>query len=156
MVLDDSQMARELKTELVKPGLRDHVSAQATEIHIKYGPELGWDQLRQLLEDRSFVPYSCEIRFDAGPLLPGEFAHPFPRGQTPDDGYIIYIHPYYSTQLSRVPLLVLHQLALINYGDSATLDDAETFGSLALGLSKEEYYHALCELSAQIGGDELI
>ena len=52
--------------------------------------------------------------------------------------------------------LVLHQLVLINYGESATPDDAETFGSLALGLSKEDYYRALCELSSQIGGDELV
>ena len=149
-------MARELKTELAKPGLREQVSAQAAEIHIKYGPQIGWDQLRQLLEDRNLVRYPCEIRFDAEPLLPGEFAHPFPRGNNPDEGYIIYVHPYYSTHLPCVPLLVLHQLALINYGDSATLDDAETFGSLALGLSKEEYYQALCELCAQISGDELI
>lgn len=149
-------MARELKTELVKPSFRDQVSAQAAEIHLKYGPHLGWEQLGQLLEDRSLVRYPCEIRFNAEPLLPGEFAHPLPRGHNPDDGYIIYIHPCYSTQLPRVPLLVLHQLALINYGDSATLDDAEMFGSLALGLSKEEYYRALCELSAQLGGDELI
>jgi hypothetical protein len=145
-------MARELKAEIVMPGLRD----QATEIHHKYGPQIGWHELRQLLQDRNLVRYPCEIRFDAEPLLPGEFAHPLPRGHTPEDGYIIYIHPYYSTQLARVPLLVLHQLALINYGDSATLDDAEIFGSLALGLSKEEYYHALCELSSQIGGDDLI
>src|SRR5579859_1437773 len=141
-------MARELKTALVRPGLRDQVSAQAAQIHRKYGPQLGWDQLHQLLEDRTLVRYPCEIRFDAGPLLPGEFAHPIPRGHTPEDGYIIYIHPCYSTQLPQVPLLVLHQLALINYGESATLDDAEMFGSLALGLSKEEYYRALCELSA--------
>ena len=149
-------MARELKTESVKPALRDLVLAQAAEIHHKYGPQIGWDQLGQLLGDRNCIRYPCEIRFDSEPLLPGEFAHPIPRGQTPDEGYIIYIHPYYSSQLPRVPYLVLHQLALINYGDSATLDDAEVFGSLALGLSKEEYYLALCELSAQIGGDELV
>jgi hypothetical protein len=149
-------MARELKTEQVSPILRDEVSAQAAAIHVKYGPQVGWDQLQRLLDDRTLVPYPCEIRFDVGPLLPGEFAHPLPRGHKPDEGYIIYIHPFFSTRLAQVPLLVLHQLALINYGASATFDDAETFGSVALGLTKEEYYQALCELSAQIGGDELV
>jgi hypothetical protein len=44
---------------------------------------------------------------------------------------------------------------LVNYGESVTPEQAETFGSLALGVSKEDYYRALCELSGQIGGDEL-
>jgi hypothetical protein len=149
-------MARELKVETIQPGLRDQVSAQAAEIHDKYGPKIGWEQLGLLLDDRKYIRYPCEIRFDAEPLLQGEFAHPLRRGQTPEEGFIIYVHPYFSTQLPRVPYLVLHQLALINYGDSATLDDAELFGSLALGLSKEEYYRALCDLSAEIGGDDLI
>jgi|SRR5215471_2070290 len=148
-------MARELKTH--NSGvLAAQVAAKAAEIRHKYGPQLGWDQLERLLMDRDFVPYPCEIRFDAEPLLPGEFAHPMPKGTTPNDGYVIYVHPLYSTQLPLVPYLVLHQLVLINYGESATLDDAETFGSLALGLSKEEYYRALCDLSAQIGGDDLV
>jgi hypothetical protein len=149
-------MARELKTEPRHGLLSDRLAAQGAEIRHKYGPRLGWDQLEQLLGDRDFVPYPCEIRFDAEPLLPGEFAHPMPKGQKPGDGYVIYVHPVYSTQLALVPYLVLHQLVLINYGESATLDDAEIFGSLVLGLSKEEYYQALCNLSAQIGGDELV
>ena len=148
-------MARELKTDAVKQDLRHQVAAKAAEIRDKYGPNIGWDELGRLLGDRACVPYPCEIRFDSGPLLPGEFAHPVAKGQVPGDGYILYIHPLYSAQLALVPYLVLHQLVLINYGESATLDDAETFGSLALGLSKEDYYKALCQLSAQIGGDEL-
>ena len=79
-----------------------------------------------------------------------------PKGATREQGFILYIHPYYAAELARVSYLVLHQLVLINYGETATADDAETFGSLALGLSKEDYYRALCELSAQIGGDELV
>ena len=34
----------------------------------------------------------------------------------------------------------------------ASADDAETFGAGALGLSKDEYYEALCEMADQIGG----
>jgi hypothetical protein len=52
--------------------------------------------------------------------------------------------------------LVLHQLVLVNFGGTANADDAEPFGSLALGLSNEDYYHALCELSGQLGGDDLM
>lgn len=149
-------MARQFNVEHVSRSLAAELSAKASEIRHKYGPQIGWEELQRVLADREFAPFPCEIRFDAEPLLPGEFGHPVQKGASRDDGYIIYIHPFYSTQLARVPYLVLHQLVLINYGESATADDAETFGSVALGLSKEDYYHALCELSGQIGGDELV
>jgi hypothetical protein len=149
-------MARELKSKTARQWLREEVTAKGLEIHNKYGPQIGWEELARLLQDRNFVPYPCELKFDASPLLPGEFAHPMARGETPDEGYTIYIHPIYASQLSSVSYLVLHQLGLLSFGEGATLDDAEVFGSSALGMTKEDYYHTLCELSAQIGGDELV
>jgi hypothetical protein len=148
-------MAKHLKADTVRCNLAAELAAKAGEIRQKYGPEIGWNELQRLLEDRQCAPFPCEIRFDAEPLLPGEFGHAVPKGATKEQGFIIYLHPLYAKQLARVPYLVLHQLVLVNYGESATPDDAETFGSLALGLSKEEYYRALCDLSTQIGGDEL-
>ena len=149
-------MARQFNAEDVRHSFAAELAAKANQIHKKYGPEIGWDQLQQLLSDPECAPFPCEIRFDAEPLLPGEFGHPVLKGSTKEQGFIIYIHPYYASQPARVSYLVLHQLGLINSGESATADDAETFGSLALGLSKEDYYRALCELSGQIGGDDLV
>jgi len=148
-------MARQLKHE-AKPPLRDQVAATGAEIRQQYGPQIGWQELLQLLADRRYVRFPCDIQFDDGPLLPGEFAHPVPKGERPEAGYSICVHPRFAAQLSVVPYLVLHQLVLINFGPGATADDAETFGSLALGLSKDAYYQALCELAAQISGDELV
>lgn len=148
-------MARFFKTEAAHQGLRADLSARAAEIRQKYGPTIDWDVLQALLRDRQLIPFPCEIQFDAAPLLPGEFGHAEPKGPTPQDGFVIYLHPLYAKQLARVAYLVLHQLVLINY-DLATADDAEMFGAMALGLSKEVYYQALCELSGQIGGDELV
>lgn len=149
-------MARHFKTDEARQCLTANLAAKAAEVRHKYGPDIGWNELQKLLQDREFAPFPCEIRFDAEPLLPGEFGHPVPNGPNREQGFIIYLHPLYATQLPRVPYLVLHQLVLINYGDSATADDAETFGSLVLGLSKQAYYEALCELSGQIDGDELV
>ena len=149
-------MARYCKAAEIRESLSAEITAKATAIRQKYGPEIGWSQLQRLLDDRECAPFPCEIRFDADPLLPGEFAHPVPKGTSREQGYIIYVHPFFAAELGRVPYLVLHQLVLINYGDSATADDAEVFGSLALGLSKEDYFQALCELSGQIGGDDLV
>jgi hypothetical protein len=143
-------MAKQLTVEDARESLNAHLAAKGDETHARYGPNLGWNELLLLLNDRSCVRYPCEIRFDAQLLLPGEFAHPMPKGTQPEDGFTIYVHPFYSTQLSSVPHLVLYQLVLVNYGDFASADDAETFGAHALGLAKDDYYHSLCQLSDQL------
>ena len=51
---------------------------------------------------------------------------------------------------AQVPYLVLYQLVLVNYGEFASADDAETFGANALGLPKDDYYQALCEMANQL------
>ena len=94
--------------------------------------------------------YPCEIVFDAAPLQAGEFAHPVAKSGQPEDGFSMYVHPLFMTQLEQVPLLVLYQLVLVNYGAFAGPDDAETFGAAALGLSKDEYYETLCGLADQM------
>ena len=125
-------------------------AATGTEIYEKYGPRIGWDQLRQILEDRTCTRYPCEIVFDAGPLEAGEFAHPVEKGDRPEDGFSMYVHPLFMTQLEKVPLLVLYQLVVVNYGAIAAAEDAETFGAAALGLSQDEYYQILCRLADEL------
>src|SRR5437588_12990094 len=150
-------MARHDKTDAARQCLSAELASMAADIRHQYGPDIGWEQIQTLLQDRRFTPFPCEIRFDSTPLLPGEFGHAVPSGSTREQGFVIYLHPRYASQLSRVSYLVLHQLVLINYGDMVTADDAETFGSLALGLSKDAYYRALCDLAGEIGGgDELV
>jgi hypothetical protein len=148
-------MARHFKGEVRRLLLAD-LSVKAAEIRDRYGPTLDWDRLQLVLKDRDIAPFPCQIQFDAAPLLPGEFAHAVPKGPNKQDGYILYLHPQYATQPDVLPYLVLYQLVLINYGDEATPEDAETFGSIALGLSRDAYFQALCELSGQIGGDDLV
>lgn len=130
--------------------LNDCVAAIGAEIRAQYGPRIGWNQLLQILADRRCARYPCEIGFDAAPLQAGEFAHPVAKGNRPEDGFTIYVHPFFMTQLGQVPLLVLYQLVLVNYGAFASPDDAETFGAAALGLAKDEYYHTLCQLADQL------
>ena len=49
--------------------------------------------------------------------------------------------------------LVLYQLILVNYGEFASADDAETFGASAPGISRDEYYATICEMAGQIGAE---
>lgn len=146
-------MARRLHKD-VREHVSAHAAARGAEIRQKYGAHIGWDELLQLVQDRRFVRFPCEIRFDAAPLLAGEFAHTVPKGPQAADGFTIFVHPCYQNQLERVAYLVLYQLVLVNYGPAATADDAEAFGSSVLGLTKDQYYTALCQLSGQIGANE--
>ncbi|HTY88543.1 MAG TPA: hypothetical protein VMB80_13835 [Candidatus Acidoferrum sp.] len=148
-------MAIQLTAEDARQSLNAHVAARGAELRAKYGPRIGWLELQQLLTDRSQVRYPCEVVFHAGPLQPGEFAHPVARGERPEDGFVMHVHPVFLTQLSQVPALVLYQLVLVNYGEFASADDAETFGAAALGISRDEYYQTLCALAGQVGEPEL-
>ena len=144
-------MALTLTAEDAKQSLTAHVAAKGAEIQGKYGPHIGWKELQLILNDRACVRYPCEIVFDEKPLHPGEFAYAAQKGDYPEDGFTIYVHPVLLTQLPKVPHAVLYDLVLVNYGDFASADDAEAFGAAALGLDKDVYYQTLCDLADEIG-----
>jgi hypothetical protein len=143
-------MAVQPAAQDARQSLNAHVAAKGAELRLKYGPAIGWRELLRILEDREVARYPSEIVFDSGPLQPGEFAHPVAKGQTPEDGFSMHVHPVFMTQLEKVPYLVLYQLVLVNYGEFASADDAETFGAAALGLSRDDYYNALCDLAGRL------
>jgi len=144
-------MAIQLTADDAKQSLTAHVAAKGAEIFAKYGPQVGWNELQAILKDHACVRYPCELVFESAPLNPGEFAFPEPKGDKPEDGFTLFVHPIYMTQLGMVPHLALYQLVAVNYGEFASADDAETFASAALGLPREEYYRTLCELADQLG-----
>ena len=133
-----------------RESLNSHVQRRGAEIHEKHGPRIGWNELLLILADRASVRYPCDIVFDSTPLQAGELAHPVPKGERPEDGFLMHVHPFFSTQPEQVPLLVLYQLVVVNYGMFASSEDAETFGSSALGISQDDYYAALCRLADQL------
>jgi len=144
-------MATKLTADDARLSITAHAAAKGAEIRAKFGPVIGWNELLQILDDRESVRYPCEIAFDAGQLNPGEFAHPAPKGEKPEAGFTIYVHPIFKLQLAEIPYLVLYQMVLVNYGEFASCEDAETFGAAALGISRDEYYNILCELAEQTG-----
>ena len=146
----DCSMAAPPSAPDARQSLNACVAAIGAGIFEKYGPRIGWAQLLQILEDRSCVRYPCEVVFDAAPLQAGEFAHPVAKGDHPQEGFSMYVHPLFMTQLEAVPRLVLYQLVLVNYGAFAAPEDAETFGAAALGLPRDEYYTTLCALADEL------
>ena len=140
-------MPQQLNLDDARQSLTAHVAAKGRELREKYGPSIGWPQLQRILEDRAFVRYPCALVFDDSALNEGEFAHPVQKGEQPEDGFIMQVHPFFSVMPAQVSSLVLYQLVVVNYGEFASSDDAETFGAAALGLSRDEYYNTLCEMS---------
>ena len=67
----------------------------------------------------------------------------------------MYVHPFFMTQLEQVPLLVLYQLVLVNYGAFAAPEDAETFGAAALGLATGRVLPRPVPAGGRIGGERL-
>lgn len=126
------------------------MATKGSEIREKYGPHIGWKQLQEILVDRACVRYPCDIVFDSAPLLEKEFAHPVARGEDPESGYTLYVHPFFSTQLPEAVALVLYQLVLVNYGSFASAADAEAFGAAVLGMDPEDYYRKICALADAI------
>lgn len=143
-------MGTKLTEADARESLNAHVEARGLAIRDTYGPSPGWEELHRILNDRSCVRYPCEIAFDAAPLQPGELAYPRPNGDTPAEGFTIFVHPFFKDRLDLVPSVVLYQLVAVNYGDFASPEDAETFGAAALGLGREEYYESLCTLADQL------
>lgn len=146
-------MPKQLTADDAKQSLTAHVETKGIEVYLKYGPQLDWAALQRLLADRVYVRYPVEIIFDAAPLLPGEFAQPVQKGESPEDGFTMAVHPVYQSQPDLVPALVLYQLVAVNYGVFASSDDAETFGAAALGLTRDEYYDLICTAADQVGAD---
>jgi hypothetical protein len=147
-------MPAKLTVDDARQSLNAHVAAKGLEIREKYGPAIGWAQLQHILADRACVRYPCEIVFESAPLEAGETAHPVPKGDRPEDGFTVYVHPFFRANLSQAMALGLYQLVLVNYGEFASPDDAEIFGASILGLGKDEYYRRLCELTDQLAASE--
>lgn len=143
-------MAKQLTADDARHSLTAHVTRQGIEVFCRYGPRIGWNELQRLLQDRACVRYPCEIVFAATSLLPGECAHPVPKGEHPEDGFTLYVHPLYATETDHAVYLALYQLVAVNYGDFASALDAESFGAAALGLTRDEYYDALCALADRL------
>jgi len=144
-------MSTQLTADDVRQSLNAHVAMKGAEIFAKYGPHIGWKELQLILKDRACVRYPCELVFDGTSLQSGECAYPRPNGEEPENGFTLFVHPLFMTQLAIVPSLVLYQLVQVNYGEFASPEDAETFGAAALGLSQDEYYPQLCTLADQLG-----
>lgn len=131
--------------------LRGHIRERAAMARARHGPRIDDAAILRILDDREVVRYPLGVRFDAAPLLPGEFAHAVALGEHPREGFCLFVHPAFEGRRDLWPLLFAYHIPPVNYGDIATAEDCELFGAVLLGIDQDEYYEALCRLSDSIG-----
>lgn len=127
-----------------------HLLEKGHKLHQKYGKFIDEETLLKILEDREFVRFPTRIVFDSSRIEKGMFALAQRVSRDSSDGYIIFVHEYFKTRRGDLPAAVFYHLVTVNYGDFATCNEAEEFGSAALGLDKEYYYQYVCRLADQI------
>ncbi|MET0013014.1 MAG: hypothetical protein ABW088_05105 [Sedimenticola sp.] len=145
--MEQKKKVKKRAGKVVHSAVSLHASEKAKEIHERYGPMIDYATLLRILDDRRCIRYPAEIRFVSEGIETGLFAKTEPRSDNPDDGYVIYVHRHFENRPEDLPALILYQSVLINYGDLATADDAEHFGSGVLGMDRDSYYERIASLT---------
>ncbi|ODB89137.1 hypothetical protein A3193_10155 [Candidatus Thiodiazotropha endoloripes] len=130
-----------------------HAREKAEEIRGRYDRVIDYQTVLEMLEDRKSVRYPVELRFVSEGIDPGMFARTEPVSENPEDGYTIMLHSYFENRHDDLPMLILYQLVLVNYGDLATANDAEIFGATILGLDRDTYYQQVAALVDDVWSD---
>jgi hypothetical protein len=145
-------MEQRLTEADAKQSLKDHVLEKARNAHLKFGFSIDASAIMRIIDSRDVVRYPMGIRFDAGPLLPGEFACLEALGEHPSQGFCLFVNPFFQNRPDSLPLIVAYYIPSVNYGDIVSSEEAELFGATLLEMDVEEYYQALCELSDTMPG----
>lgn len=127
-----------------------HVLEKGHRLREKYGKFIDQETVLKILNDPEFVRYPTRLVFDSSKLERGMFAAAEKISPDPAAGYIIFAHEYFKRRDGDLAAVVLYHLVTVNYGDFATFNEAEEFGSAALGMDKEYYYQYLCRLADRI------
>lgn len=127
-----------------------HALQKGSDLRKKYGSFIDFETFLKILQDEEFVRFPTRIIFDSSKIEKGMFAVVEKEADEPTKSYIIYVHEYFKKRLGDLPAVVLYHVVTVNYGDFATYNEAEEFGSAALGMEKDYYYQYLCRLADQI------
>lgn len=139
----------EITLEDGRRALGVHVLQKGSDLRKKYGGFIDYETLLKILRDEEFVRFPTRIIFDSSKIEKGMFALVEKQADEPTKNYIIYVHEHFKKKLGDLPAVVLYHLVTVNYGDFATHNEAEEFGSAALGMEKDYYYQYVCRLADQ-------
>ena len=140
--------------KVIHSAVSNHAIEKAKEIRARYGPVIDYPAMLRIIDDRKSIRYPLKIQFVSDGIEPGLFGKTEAVSETPEDGYIISLHQHFEDQPEVLPALILYQSVLVNYGDLATADDAELFGSAVLDMDREDYYARIVALTDALWADD--
>lgn len=157
-------MQEEATQQELRESMDLHLRQKAQEIIDKYGNISSFSLLLEFMSDRKFVRYPVNIIYDTARIEPGLFVKTEMHLSDPDhqpvedDDYIkpaersydFIIHEHFEGQPEKLLPLVLYHLPAVNYGDIATYEDSEVFGSALLQMTQDDYYRLVCDLADSI------
>lgn len=130
-----------------------HAIDKAKEIRARYGPVIDYPTVLRILEDRRCIRYPLKVQFVTEGIEPGMFGKTEPVSEDLDEGYVVSLHQAFEDRPDVLPALILYQSVLANYGDLATADDAEIFGSSVLDMEREAFYAQIVDLTDTLWAD---
>ncbi len=130
-----------------------HAIDKAKEIRARYGPVIDYPTVLRILEDRRCIRYPLKVQFVTEGIEPGMFGKTEPVSEDLDEGYVVSLHQAFEDRPEVLPALILYQSVLANYGDLATADDAEIFGSSVLDMEREAFYAQIVDLTDTLWAD---
>lgn len=136
-------------SQRLREGLRGHVEMVAQRGRVKYPSLVKLDDLMNLTGDPEIVRFPTTVVFAEDPDQMQEGVRLEPGPETQDESYIIRLHPGLREREADAVILALYVIVKINYGKIAKKEEAESFGSIVLGMSEEEYGSKVEALQAE-------
>ena len=92
-------MGQKLTLDDAQNALSGHLIEKAAMIQDKYGPDIDYNTLLDILSDEEVVRYPVRLEFNSEVLEQGMFAKAQPVSENPSDEYVIFVHKYFQNQL---------------------------------------------------------
>ncbi len=130
--------------------LHDHIVTKARAARASFADPTSSDWMGRFLSDRTIVRYPLGVRYDAQPLRCGEFACLESLGETPSDGFVLFVHPMLEGRMAQLPLVVAYFVPSVNYGAVASREEAELFGATLFAMPQDAYYAGLRAIADEV------
>jgi len=131
----------------VTDALKAHARDKARQAKKKLGGPLISDNIEVFLNDPECLRYKTRIVFTREGLDPHQFAQPNMSKEEAGYTCTLHIDPALQTRQELIHFVVAYMAAVINYGDAATPELAEIYGSILAGLPAGRFYKQICTIA---------
>ena len=120
--------------------LSEKIAYIAQYVKDTHGLPLKADKLDAMFQDRGCVFYPVKMVFDADPLKEGEFAYMHQVDLDKNKGFMLYMHPWFKHRSEELPYLVAYHLAVVNFSEDVSAENAEKLGAALMEMEVDSYY----------------